>query len=1081
MIAMEISELKLRLAPDLRCENRTSKVPICQACQSCLLAAKVAATREWFLRAGENSQRKFLFGVVRRMESADLLVYVGKVIRPALGKDFTYSRSRINPSLVQDLGAASSDRALNRQRLRQFMAETWDWLKNGSYWTKANYALLLLQMCSPNLLHNAANLIHLLIVRRRHPHTRLEAFALVRVSPDVHAKSQEETFGIDEPGHTEETNYSTQDDPSLMVVPTSFQSTSGVRKYKDFIRCLPVHLSKKILGYLIKKHLFSCLSVSRHWCYLTKELVLDLEAETLVRNEAMILQGTSYKGVSVSYAKVQPVPVPKVGEDGSILPRVERYYKDVKPGESVEAAYVETETETVFLEERNVFCGSYNVLILTGQGDPHRVIHFDGGKLVAAGSTDRKVKLYDMVEMSQVPPLIQGHSGSIRVVRLCEERGFVFSGGFDLSIRQWNLQTGVCLRIFHGHMKTITCLDVQADVLVSGAKDGHVKVWNITTGKCLRTFKHKEAVLAVKMKDQTVISGCEKGLVKIWNNESGQLCKTLTGHQGAIKCLSFDQWHLVSGGADGNAIAWSMLGTFQKRLMTFRHPKEVTCLEFLYLRVITGCADGKIRVFNFLNGDCLRVMRANSRADPVATMCIRHNRMVINVLTSIMIFQFEEVSWDYSQTSERVDALKERERFNSAPIRVRPYGYVRAQRMKRVGSSNRKLYQMDEEEDVEAKTQLSHHARSLSARSTKRAHDLHMKSLNPATWPELTNYRRSFAYIDLQPEFFKKPPSAYRPQTAGQSIPEVYSRASTAPAMKTKEDSDGESGYGSPGRKSALSMSESAALRRMKRRGRHTPMSPNQILLKVSTIQNLQKTDEIRTNLEHNSRIRDEWGAPASKNEYGNVAAQNSYSKESQPVDLSAILEYLKSSAAPVEMRKIMTAFEIRKLNLKMNESIHGPAVRSTIPAPAIVRPQTSFSYRKKQRSSALQRRSTSAVETTTKQIGLYTSLESLQPTRMIMGQRQERATTKRRVTEQVGSADPYRERAGFQLLTVKQLTEFHAKKMLQHKEVEALTQTMKTKESKKAWLMKIQGKNIDGFTKEGKIAAPEFGPDVYL
>lgn len=1061
---MGVSELDVRFAPDLRCENRTSKVPLCRACETCVLAARVAAAKEWFPRAGNRSQRRFLFGVVRRMKSADLLAFLEKALQPALGKDFTYSRSQISPGLARDLATAGSDRGLDGRQLQQFMAETWDWVKDGSYWTKANYALQLLRMCDPHLLHSAANLIHVLIVQQRQ-----------------RGDSQKETFGAEEMGHSEETDYNAQDDPSLMVVPTSFQSTSGVRKYKDFIRCLPVHLSKKILGYLKKKHLFSCLSVSRHWCYVTKELFLDLEAETLVRNEAMILQGTSYKGVSVSYAKVQPVPVPKVREDGSVLPRLEKYYKDVKPGESVEASYVDTETETVLLEERNVFCGSYNVLILTGQGDPHRVIHFEGGQLVAAGSTDRKVKIYDMVEMAQVPPLIQGHSGSIRVVHLCEERGFVFSGGFDLSIRQWNLQTGVCLRNFHGHMKTITCLDLREDLLVSGAKDGLAKVWNVTTGKCLRTFKHKDPILAVKMKDQTVISGCEKGLVKIWHNESAQLIKTLTGHQGAIKCLSFDQWHLVSGGADGYAIAWSMLGSFQKRLMTFRHPKEVMCLEFLYLRVITGCADGKIRIFNFLNGDCLRVMRANSRADPVANMCIRDNRMVINVLTSIMIFQFEEVSWDYSQTSERVDTLKERERFNSSPIRVRPYSYVRAQRMKRVGSSNRKIYQMNEEEEVEAKTQLSHHARSLSARSTKRAHDLHLKSLKPATWPELTNYRRSFAYIDLQPEFFKKPPSAYRPQTAGQSIPDVYSRASTAPAMRTKEDSDGESGYGSPGRKSALSTSQSATLRRMKRRGPHTPMSPNQILLKFSTIQNLQKGDEIGTNLEHNSRIRDEWGAPPSKNKDGKVVAQYSSSKESQQVDLSVLLEYLKSSAAPIEMRKIMTAFEIRKLTLKMNESIHGPGVQSTIPTPAIMRPQTSFTSRKKQRSLALQRRSTSAVETTAKQTGLYTSPETLQPLRMVMGQRQEKTAPKRRVTAQVASLDPYRERGGFQLLTIKQLKEFQAQKMLQHKEVEALTQTMKTKESKKAWLMKIQGKNIDGFTKEGKIAVPEFGPDVYL
>ncbi|XP_075071339.1 F-box and WD repeat domain containing protein 10B [Mixophyes fleayi] len=1060
---MEVSEFKLQYAPDLRCEDQSSRVPLCQVCKTCIMATKLTTTKEWFLRSGEISQRKFLFGVIRRLKSLDLLVYIEKCLQPTLGKDFTYSRSRINPSLAQDLSISSSDRALSRHQLWQFMAETWEWFKSGSYWTKSNYTLLLLQMCSPHQLHDAANLIHVLIVQKRQQ------------------GENQQTFGVNEQGQLEEPYNSTHNDPALMVVPTSFQSTSGVRRYKDFIRCLPVHLSKKILGFLKKKYLFSCLFVSHHWCYLTKDLILDLDAETLVQNEAMILQGTSYKGVNISYAKLKTVPVPKVGEDGNALPRLSKYYPQIKSGESLEATYADIETEGVFLEERNLFCGSYNVLILTGQEDPHRVIHFDGGRLVAVGSTDRKVKLYDMAEMAQIPPLIQGHAGSIRVVHLCEERGFVFSGGFDLSIRQWDLRSGICLRIFHGHMKTITCLDVQEDLLISGARDGHVKVWNITTGKCLRTFKHKDAVLAVMIKAKFVVSGCEKGLIKVWNLDSAELIKTLTGHQGAIKCLSFDQWHLVSGSADGYAIAWSMMGTFTKNLMSFRHPKQVMCLELLFLRVITGCADGKIRVFNLLNGDCLRVMRANSRSDPVAALCIRDNRMVVNALTSIMIFQFEEVLWDYSQKSERVDVLKEKERFKSAPIQIRPYSYVRAQRMKCVGSSNKKIYQLEEEEGLEAEGRLSHHARSLSAKNMKRAHDLHLESLKPATWPELSNYRRSYAYVDLQPEFYKKPPSACRPRTAGLGIREALSRVSSAPTMKAKNESDGESGYGSPGRKSALSISENATLQRIKRHGPHVPMNPNQILLKVSTIQNLQKTDLIGSNLEYNLGIRDDWGAPLCSKEEKKTTVPHSQLTDSNNVDPFSLLQNLKNSAVPVEMKTIMTAFEIRKLGLKMTESLQGPEIQSTIPSPSIIRPQTSCCYRKTERSNAVHRGSASAVAVGVKPIGLYTSCESVQPLKMIIGKKNENNVPKRKITEQVAGADPYRERSRFQPLTVKQLKEFQAENMLQQKEANAHVQATRNKESKKAWLRKIKGKNIDHFTKAGKIAAPEFGPNVFL
>lgn len=38
------------------------------------------------------------------------------------------------------------------------------------------------------------------------------------------------------------------EDPALMIVPGSSKSVSGVSRYRDFIGCLPVDLSKRILG-----------------------------------------------------------------------------------------------------------------------------------------------------------------------------------------------------------------------------------------------------------------------------------------------------------------------------------------------------------------------------------------------------------------------------------------------------------------------------------------------------------------------------------------------------------------------------------------------------------------------------------------------------------------------------------------------------------------------------------------------------------------------------------------------------------------------------------------------------------------
>lgn len=52
-------------------------------------------------------------------------------------------------------------------------------------------------------------------------------------------------------------------------------------------------------------------------------------------------------------------------------------------------------------------------------------------------------------------------------------------------------------------------------------------------------------------------------------------------------------------------------------------------MALVFLRVISACADGKIRIYNFLNGNCLKVMKANGRGDPVLSFFIQGNRWVV--------------------------------------------------------------------------------------------------------------------------------------------------------------------------------------------------------------------------------------------------------------------------------------------------------------------------------------------------------------------------------------------------------------------------------------------------------------------
>ncbi|XP_053749081.1 F-box and WD repeat domain containing protein 10B isoform X4 [Panthera pardus] len=660
---METLELRLRNAPHFRCEKGNSSVPVCQKCETCVLTWKIFSTKQWFRRIGELPQRRFLVSILGQLDSLYLLHYFQNILQATQGKDFTYSRSRINLSKKEGkIGRSSLNQMLDKT-VEQKMREILYWFGNSTHWTKANYTLLLFQMCDPKLLLTAANVIRVLILREQSNVAGLSQSAsdvFVFPGKDHH---QSETSQVCRAAGTKNTSFplsrspgkegllenmgggpsdtgqwksslqcisemnrlfsrkagrsKAESAPSDLLVDLDVvrDLSSGARKYQDFIRHLPIHLSKYILSMLDKNSLNRCAFVSQHWAALAQQVKKDLSMHTFIQNQIAFLQGSYTGGIEPNYANKLLIPVPKMTDDGKRMRAKNQKWKlRMKNDYNLWTAYQNQETQQVQMEERNVFCGTYNIRILSDTWDRNRIIHYSGGHLVAV-SSNRRIQLLDVLQVKEVPIVFQGHAGSVRALFLCEKKNFLLSGSYDLSIRYWDLKSGACIRIFNGHQGTVTCMDLYMNKLVSGARDCQVKEWDVETGKCLKTLKHKDPIWAARINDSYIVSSCERGIIKVWHTVTAQLVKTLIGHEGAVKCLCFDPWHLVSGGADGLVMAWSMVAKYERCLMAFKHPKEVLHVALLFLRVISACADGKIRIYNFLNGNCLKVMKVNGRDD----------------------------------------------------------------------------------------------------------------------------------------------------------------------------------------------------------------------------------------------------------------------------------------------------------------------------------------------------------------------------------------------------------------------------------------------------------------------------------
>ncbi|NXF25102.1 FBW10 protein, partial [Rhodinocichla rosea] len=755
-------------------------------------------------------------------------------------------------------------------------------------------------------------------------------------------------------------------------------------------------------GLLDQKSLDACSAVNGHWEFLVRRVREDKECQSTVQKNLLQLQELCPRKTMPNYAKRVDVQIPQLNDEGEVIEVKDKEQKKRRKSKTedfgLHEAYRELKTDKIELEERNVFCGPYKTCVLMEQSDRTRRAHFSGGDWVAAGS--RRLRLL-RVPGGKQELLLQGHAGPVRALCLREDRGILLSStSLELSIRCWNIHSGACVRTFTGHYATITCLHSHQEHLVSGAGDGMVKaVWSLKSGKCLRTLMHSSPVGAVRMDGAHVVSGGHRGLVKVWSAETGALIKTLERHQGPVLCLSFDQWHLVTGSSDGYALGWSMLGKFRRCLIAFFHPKEVLSLEFLYLRVISGCADGCIRIFNFLTGTCLKVLEPSGSGDPVSALCVAGNRVVTNSPSRLLLLQFEEVAWDYSLPADREVPKQDR----------------RSQKGKRQGTGA----EQQRAPDKSPKSRQGPKSRGRPKSITL--------SLFFSGFSKLSNKQSSHC---LQPS-----------QYSDSAV--VKSRCAEAEATLECE---------------------------LPQRDPSCPMSPDKFLLTIGTLQSSCKAGGgSRSPSLLSARAR-----AAQQQRPGQLPVPRTPLQHQE--ERAAQLQRARLHSHSLAMAKISTPFETKMLQLRLENSLHSPAVKSSIPAPCVVRPKICGSLGERKTPSG-HGKDTPGPKDGHQLIDLCTaSSELIQPTPGTAAETRNGAP--RRIKP--SSAYAPRRDSGFRLLTAEQELR-EAAVAAQHQAQQAKPTEEKDRARRKAWLRKIKGLPVDSFTGERKTPAPELGQNTFI
>lgn len=194
------------------------------------------------------------------------------------------------------------------------------------------------------------------------------------------------------------------------------------------------------------------------------------------------------------------------------------------------------------------------------------------------------------------------------------------SGSSDTSIRLWDVNTGTCLKILHGHTRWVLSVrfNHNSSTLASSGGDCDIRLWNIAEGNCTNIFKgHISSVYSVGFSpdDKTLVSGGNDNLIKLWNVNTGGCIKTLHGHKNSVFSISFspDGRTIATGSWDYSVRLWDVeQGTCFKVLQG--HTSEVESVIFCNKgeNIISSSMDSTVRWWDVNKGVCIRTLHGNN-------------------------------------------------------------------------------------------------------------------------------------------------------------------------------------------------------------------------------------------------------------------------------------------------------------------------------------------------------------------------------------------------------------------------------------------------------------------------------------
>lgn len=229
------------------------------------------------------------------------------------------------------------------------------------------------------------------------------------------------------------------------------------------------------------------------------------------------------------------------------------------------------------------------------EGESLECVRFDNEKY-AAGSTDGAVYVR-AVEDGRPLQTLRGHTQTVTCMQM--QDNVLVTGSKDNTVKIWRGLSGAqeCELTLAGHRGAITCLQFAGHHLMTRSWDLTGRVWDMNTGQIVHTVTGNSVCLSLQVENSKLVCGYADNYIRLWDLRTGKCHRHLYGHSNIVTAVRFDDTMIASGSYDRTLRLWD-IRSHQSLCTLTQHKGRINALQLQGQRIVSASTDHTVKVWN---------------------------------------------------------------------------------------------------------------------------------------------------------------------------------------------------------------------------------------------------------------------------------------------------------------------------------------------------------------------------------------------------------------------------------------------------------------------------------------------------